>query len=93
MKSAAGSGTDIAAIGRAAGIAAAERVADPNALATALARTLREDGPFLIVADVEPDDPKTATQARAMPFDIVEAAIRFRRALEDRGLVPTIWAV
>lgn len=93
MKSAAGAGTDIAAIGRAAGIAAAERVADPNALATALARTVREDGPFLIVAEVEPDDPKVASQARAMPFDIVEAAIRFRRVLEDRGLVPTIWAV
>jgi len=34
-----------------------------------------------------------ASEARAMPFDIVEAAIRFRRVLEERGLVPTIWAV
>jgi hypothetical protein len=34
-----------------------------------------------------------ASEARAMPFDIVESAIRFRRTLEDRGLVPTIWAV
>ena len=93
MKSATATGTDIAAVGRAAGIAAAERVLDANALATALARATREDGPFLIVAEVEPDDPATAGQARAMPFDIVEAAIRFRRVLEERGLVPTIWAV
>jgi sulfopyruvate decarboxylase subunit beta len=93
MKSATATGTDIAAVGRAAGIAAAERVADTNALATALARAMRDEGPFLIVAEVEPDDPTTASQARAMPFDIVEAAIRFRRVLEERGLVPTIWAV
>jgi thiamine pyrophosphate-dependent acetolactate synthase large subunit-like protein len=93
MKSATGAGTDIAAVGRAAGIAGAERVADTNALATALARAMRDEGPFLIVAEVEPDDPKMASQARAMPFDIVEAAIRFRRNLEERGLVPTIWAV
>jgi len=93
LKSAAASGTDIAAVGRAAGIPAAERVANPNALATALAKTVRDDGPFLIVAEVEPDDPKIASQARAMPFDIVEGAIRFRRVLEERGLVPTIWAV
>jgi len=93
MKSATTTGTDIAAVGRAAGIAAAERVADTNALATALSRAARDDGPFLIVAEVEPDDPKTASQARAMPFDIVEASIRFRRVLEERGLVPTIWAV
>lgn len=93
VKSATASGTDIAAIGRAAGIAASSRVADANALATALERAVREDGPFLIVAEIEPDDASAAAQARAMPFDLVEAAIRFRRALEDRGLVPTIWAV
>jgi len=93
MKSATACGTDIAAVGRAAGIVASERVSDTNALATALARAVRDEGPFLIVAEVEPDDPKMAGQARAMPFDIVEAAIRFRRVLEERGLVPTIWAV
>jgi thiamine pyrophosphate-dependent acetolactate synthase large subunit-like protein len=93
LKSATASGTDIAAVGRAAGIAIAERAADPNALATSLARAAREPGPHLIVAAIEPDDPTTAAEARAMPFDIVEAAIRFRRTLEERGLVPTIWAV
>jgi sulfopyruvate decarboxylase subunit beta len=93
LKSATACGTDIAAVGRAAGIAGAERAADPNALATSLARAAREPGPHLIVAEIEPDDPSTAAQARAMPFDIVEAAVRFRRALEERGLVPTIWAV
>jgi hypothetical protein len=32
-------------------------------------------------------------QSKAMPFDIVESSIRFRRTLEDRGLVPPIWAI
>ena len=86
-------GTDIASVGRAAGIATAERASDPNALATSLGRATREPGPHLIVAAIEPDDPSAAAGARAMPFDVVEAAIRFRRALEERGLVPTIWAV
>ncbi|HUK59083.1 MAG TPA: thiamine pyrophosphate-dependent enzyme [Stellaceae bacterium] len=93
VKSATGCGADIAAIGAAAGIAKSERVTDTNALATSLGRATREAGPFLIVAEIEPDDASSAAEARAMPFDIVEAAIRFRRALEERGLVPTIWAV
>jgi thiamine pyrophosphate-dependent acetolactate synthase large subunit-like protein len=93
LKSATGSGADIAAIGRSAGLAKSERASDTNALATSLARATREPGPFLIVAEIEPDDASSAAEARAMPFDIVEAAIRFRRALEERGLVPTIWAV
>jgi hypothetical protein len=47
----------------------------------------------LIVIDVESEDVKTAGSSQAYPFDIVEAAVTFRRTLEDRGLVPTIWAV
>ncbi|MFJ5900487.1 thiamine pyrophosphate-dependent enzyme [Streptomyces sp. NPDC093064] len=31
---------------------------------------------------------RTAGRSQAYPFDIVEAAVVFRRALEDRGLVP-----
>lgn len=93
MPSATAGGTDLAEVGRAAGCAASERVENENALATALERTAREEGPFLIVAAVEPDDPASVAAARAMPFDIVESAIRFRRVLEERGLVPTIWAV
>src|SRR6266536_1327668 len=51
------------------------------------------DGPFLIVARVEPQDRPGPGGYRAYPFDIVESAIRFRRDLVDRGLVPPIWAV
>lgn len=93
VASATGSGVDLAAIGRGAGIEKSERVADPAAFERMLARAMREDGPFLIVVAIAPDDPAVAAGARAMPFDLVEAAVRFRRALEERGLVPTIWAV
>ena len=93
LASATATGTDIAAIGRAAGIEQSVRVGDPNSLDAALQRATTTDGPFLIVADVEPEDFATLGQYRAMPFDIVESAIRFRRDLEDRGLVPTLYAI
>lgn len=93
VASATGCGVDLAAIGRGAGIEKSERVADPAAVERALERAMHEDGPFLIVVAIAPDDPAVAAGARAMPFDLVEAAVRFRRALEERGLVPTIWAV
>ncbi len=86
-------GVDLVAIGRGAGIEKSERVADSTAFERVLARAMHEDGPFLIVVAIAPDDPAVAAGARAMPFDLVEAAVRFRRALEERGLVPTIWAV
>lgn len=92
VPSATASGVDLAAIGRGAGIEKSERVVDPAALETALARAAQEDGPFLIVAAIAPDDPAAAAGARALPFDLVEGAVRFRRVLEERGLVPTIWA-
>ena len=50
-------------------------------------------GPFLIVARVEVQDRPSPGGYRAYSFDIVESAIRFRRDLVDRGLVPPIWAV
>ena len=93
VPSATASGSDIAAMAKGAGIQNAETVRDPAALDAALRRATSGDGPFLIVAKVEPDDPSQLGQYRAMPFDIVESAIRFRRSLEDRGLVPTIWAI
>ena len=86
-------GADIAAIGRGAGIEQTLRVGDPAALEDALRRATSTPGPFLIVADIEPEDFATLGQYRAMPFDIVESAVRFRRNLEERGLVPTLWAV
>lgn len=93
LATATATGTDIAAIGRAAGIAEVHRAGDPAALEAAMQRTTAVDGPFLIVADVEPEDFATLGTYRAMPFDIVESAVRFRRHLEDRGLVPAIYAV
>ena len=92
VASATGSGVDLVAIGRGAGIDKSERVSDPNSLGTALTRAVREDGPHLIVVAIAPDDPAVASGARALPFDLVEGALRFRRTLEERGLVPTIWA-
>lgn len=93
MASATASGADLAAIGRGAGLEQVEKVSDTIALERSLRRATSTDGPFLIVADVVPDDPATLGQSPAMPFDIVESAVRFRRTLEDRGLVPPIWAV
>jgi len=93
MISATAQGADLVAIGRGAGIHRVERASDPAALDAALRRALSEDGPHLIVAATAPDNPAAAGQARAMPFDIVESAMRFRRSLEERGLVPPIWAV
>jgi thiamine pyrophosphate-dependent acetolactate synthase large subunit-like protein len=93
VATATGSNVDLVAVGRGTGIAKSERVCDPGALERALTEATRGDGPFLIVAEVDPDDASAAAGARAMPFDIVESSIRFRRTLEERGLVPTIWAV
>ncbi|MEV5009993.1 thiamine pyrophosphate-dependent enzyme [Streptomyces sp. NPDC056159] len=85
--------TDIAAVGKAAGLASSTCVADLAAAEAALGQAVEADGPHLIVADVEYEDVQSAGQSKAYPFDIVEAAITFRRSLENRGLVPTIWAV
>jgi sulfopyruvate decarboxylase subunit beta len=86
-------GTDLAAMARGAGMNEVERVADVASLELALKRATSLDGPHLIVADVEPDEMADLGKYPAMPFDIVESAIRFRRNLEDRDLVPPIWAV
>ena len=93
LPSATASGADLAAIGRGAGLEHAETVADAAALERALARTTRESGPFLIVAQIEAQDRVGPGGYRAMPFDIVESAIRFRRDLVDRGLVEPLWAI
>ena len=90
---AARTGTDIQAVAQAAGLTKACHVADTDALIRALADAAGTHGPHLIVIDIEDEDVRNAGQSPAYPFDIVESAIRFRRNLEDRGLVPTIWAV
>ena len=86
-------GTDLVAMAKGAGIEKSFRAADPGAFEQCMKRSLAEDGPFFIVADVEKEDLSSVGKSKAMPFDIVESCVRFRRTLEDRGLVPPIWAV
>ncbi len=47
-------GTDLAAIGRGAGLTAVENVATLDAFLSVVQRALRDPGPWLIVAQVEP---------------------------------------
>lgn len=93
MASATAAGTDLAAIGRAAGLERVSRVSDTAAFDAAVGLAATKPGPHLIVADVEPEDFSQLGSFKAMPFDIVESAIRFRRTLEERGLVPPIYAI
>jgi hypothetical protein len=67
-------------------------VSDAQGCEEALAHAASTNGPHFVVVELEGEDIRDAGQSRAYPF-IVESAIRFRRTLEDRGLVPTIWAV
>ena len=84
---------DLVALARAAGIVRSRSVATVAEVEDAMRTATTEDGPHFIVVEVEPEDVKSAGQSKAYPFDIVEASITFRRSLETRGLVPTIWAV
>jgi sulfopyruvate decarboxylase subunit beta len=85
--------TDLVAMARGAGIERAWRTKDAATFEQFMQRAVAEDGPFFLVADVEQEDMASVGRSRAMPFDIVESSIRFRRTLEERGLVPPIWAV
>jgi thiamine pyrophosphate-dependent acetolactate synthase large subunit-like protein len=91
--SATASGTDLVAMAKGAGIEKAFRAKDTAAFEQWMKRAVSEDGPFFIVADIEKEDLASVGKSKAMPFDIVESAVRFRRTLEDRGLVPPIWAI
>jgi sulfopyruvate decarboxylase subunit beta len=93
VPSATASGTDLVAMAKGAGIEKASRAADPGVFEQCMKRAVSEDGPFFIVADIEKEDMAAIGKSKAMPFDIVESCIRFRRTLEERGLVPPIWAV
>ena len=93
VPSATAGGADLVAIAKGAGIEKAFRAADLGAFEQCMKRSIAEDGPFFIVADIEKEDMASIGKSKAMPFDIVESCVRFRRTLEDRGLVPPIWAV
>jgi len=93
VPSATASGTDLVVMAKGAGIEKASRAADPGAFEQSMKRAVSEDGPFFIVADIEKEDMAAIGNSKAMPFDIVESCMRFRRTLEERGLVPPIWAI
>jgi sulfopyruvate decarboxylase subunit beta len=93
VPSATAGGADLVAIAKGAGIEKAFRAADLSAFEQCMKRAIAEDGPFFIVADIEKEDMASIGKSKAMPFDIVESCVRFRRTLEDRGLVPPIWSV
>jgi thiamine pyrophosphate-dependent acetolactate synthase large subunit-like protein len=93
VPSATAGGADLVAMAKGAGIEKAFRAADLGTFEQCMKRSIAEDGPFFIVADIEKEDMASIGKSKAMPFDIVESCVRFRRTLEDRGLVPPIWAV
>jgi sulfopyruvate decarboxylase subunit beta len=93
VPSATAGSADLVAIAKGAGIEKALRAADPGSFEQCMQRAVAEDGPFFIVADIDKEDMAAIGQSKAMPFDIVESCMRFRRTLEDRGLVPPIWSV
>ena len=93
IASATSAAADLVAIAKGAGIAETHRASDVAEFDRVMARAATEKGPFFVVASIEQEDLRAGGKAGAMPFDIVESSIRFRRVLEDRGLVPPIWAV
>jgi sulfopyruvate decarboxylase subunit beta len=93
VPSATAGGADLVAMAKGAGIEKAFRAADLGAFEQCMKRSIAEDGPFFIVADIEKEDMASIGKSKAMPFDIVESCVRFRRTLEDRGVVPPIWSV
>ena len=84
---------DLAAAASQLGIEHTATVTDEHQLDLELAKARTCGSPSVIVANIEWEDVKTTAVSPALPFDIVEAALGFRRDLENRGLVPTLWAV
>jgi sulfopyruvate decarboxylase subunit beta len=81
-------GTDLAAVARACGIPADRvvTVEDEPALTGALARALREDGPWILLAPVAPGRVGPNPANRSIPdYDLVETATAFKREMMSRG--------
>jgi thiamine pyrophosphate-dependent acetolactate synthase large subunit-like protein len=80
-------GTDFVAVATACGWKGqhARRVSTIVDARAALRAALSEAGPWLIVASVDGGTLADARGVGQIPFDIVEAAINFRRAMIDRG--------
>lgn len=80
-------GADLAALGRAAGLAESVAVDEVGAFETSLARALEDGGaPSLIVARVDTSDRADARARGTFPHDLVEQAILFQLALRSRKL-------
>jgi len=84
MPTATGAGTDFEKVARGAGIRSSHTVRELGEFEAAFANALATDGPHLIVAKVETG---TLDGLPPVPFGITESAIRFRRALIDKGWV------
>ncbi|MDH7799213.1 MULTISPECIES: thiamine pyrophosphate-dependent enzyme [unclassified Beijerinckia] len=93
IPSATATGSDLAAIARGAGLTEVYSAHDTYELEQAFSARESRRGPFFIVAKIDQENMSEVGVSSAMPFDIVESSIRFRRTLEDKGLVPPIWAV
>jgi len=76
------SGTDLAAVARATGLASAHTVWTEDELEAALRHALASDGPHLIVAKVTTADRAETGAFSVAPFRLTENAVEFRRALD-----------
>jgi thiamine pyrophosphate-dependent acetolactate synthase large subunit-like protein len=77
-------GTDIEAVGRAAGIPRTATVETIEAARDAVGRSMREPGPWLIVAKVDRSDRDGTDGFHPLPTDVFESAQRFRSAAVDQ---------
>jgi thiamine pyrophosphate-dependent acetolactate synthase large subunit-like protein len=80
-------GTDIAAVGRACGLAESAVLAPSTAeeLAAAVARAFGGPGPWLVHVRVDPDASRDSARRPRPGVDFVEASISFQAALSGRG--------
>lgn len=83
-------GTRLAAVAVSCGIPAGQvaEVETGEAFAAALARSIAEPGPWVIVARIDPSD-ATGSPTRLRPgVDVVESAVMFKREMMNRGYGP-----
>ena len=84
VESATRHGTDLAAVARACGIKQVAVVQDPHTAHDVLNRAFSENGPWFLLARIEPTD-ITSGQRPTPGVDQIETAYAFRRALTQEG--------
>jgi sulfopyruvate decarboxylase TPP-binding subunit len=84
LATATATGTDLAAVARDVGVPHTATVSTVDEAEHWLARVFREDGPFVIVAKVEPV-PRAGGRQRSTSMDRTEESARFRRWLVEQG--------